>query len=64
MSSDRDQHVAELAELYRKHFDAGDFKEASEALAAAEAYQRQLAAAHGEDYATLVDRAAYRIGHG
>ena len=60
----QERHVRELAELYRRHFAAGSYKEGARALEEAEAYQQGLAAEHGAAYARAVDRAAYAIGHG
>lgn len=58
------EHVKTLAELYRKHFQATSYKEGARALEEAEAFHKELEAAHGADYARAVEREAYRIGHG
>lgn len=59
-----EEHVRQLADHYRAHFEAQSYAEGSRAIEAAEAFQKRLAEEHGADYARLVDALAYRIGHG
>ena len=59
-----EEHVRELAEHYRAHFQAKSYAEGNRALEAAEALQKRLAEEHGAEYARLIDRLAYAIGHG
>lgn len=59
-----EEHVRELAEHYRAHFEAKSYAAGNRALEAAEALQKRLSEEHGAEYARLVDALAYRIGHG
>lgn len=60
----QERHVEELAEVYRRHFQAASYAEGNRALEEAEALQTRLAEEYGEAYARQVDRRAYAIGHG
>jgi hypothetical protein len=59
-----EEHVRELAEHYRAHFQATSYAEGNRALEAAEDLQKRLAEEHGAEYARMIDRLAYAIGHG